>query len=114
MLDILQLFNPMLIFVAMVLTFIASYTGLDLFSLTRSTESNKGFLFLGGTFSLGVGIWIMNFIGMVAINMNGSATYHIPLTVLSLVFGIAFTGMSFYCVIDMKLKFRQLLLGSFL
>lgn len=113
MLDILQLFNPMLIFVAMVLTFIASYTGLDLFSLTRSTESNKGFLFLGGTFSLGVGIWIMNFIGMVAINMNGSATYHIPLTVLSLVFGIAFTGMSFYCVIDMKLKFRQLLLGSF-
>lgn len=113
MIDILQLFNPMLIFVAMVLTFIASYTGLDLFSLTRSTESNKGFLFLGGTFSLGVGIWIMNFIGMVAINMNGSATYHIPLTVLSLVFGITFTGMAFYCVIETKLKFRQLLYGSF-
>ncbi|MBP2239787.1 PAS domain S-box-containing protein [Cytobacillus eiseniae] len=113
MLEILHLFNPMLIFVAIVLTFIASYTGLDLFSLTRSTERNKLFLFLGGTFSLGVGIWIMNFIGMVAINMNGSATYNIPLTVLSLVFGITFTGMAFYCVIDQNLKFRQLLFGSF-
>ena len=113
MLEILHLFNPMLIFVAMVLTFIASYTGLDLFSLTRSSERNKGFLFLGGTFSLGVGIWIMNFIGMVAININASVTYNIPLTVLSLVFGITFTGMAFYCVVDKKLKFRQLLFGSF-
>ncbi|MBU8878379.1 PAS domain S-box protein [Bacillus sp. FJAT-29790] len=108
----LGLINPMLIFVAMVLTFIASYTGLDLFTLIRSSE-NKRFLFLGGTFSLGIGIWIMNFIGMVAINMNGSATYHIPFTLLSIVFGISFTGMAFYCVIDRKLTLKKLLTGSF-
>ncbi|WP_367949321.1 PAS domain-containing protein [Bacillus sp. FJAT-29790] len=112
MIEMLGLINPMLIFVAMVLTFIASYTGLDLFTLIRSSE-NKRFLFLGGTFSLGIGIWIMNFIGMVAINMNGSATYHIPFTLLSIVFGISFTGMAFYCVIDRKLTLKKLLTGSF-
>lgn len=113
MLEIIKMFNPMLIFVAMVLTFIASYTGLDLFTLTRSSDRNKRFLFLGGTFSLGIGIWIMNFIGMIAINLNGSTTYHIPLTLLSMILGILFTGMAFYCVIGREHKFIQILIGSF-
>lgn len=113
MLEMLKLFNPMLIFVAMVLTFISSYTGLDLFTLIRSSDRNKRFLFLGGTFSLGIGIWIMNFIGMVAINLNDFANYQIPLTLLSMIFGIIFTGLAFCCVIDRNLKFKQIWFGSF-
>ncbi|WP_249365307.1 PAS domain-containing protein [Cytobacillus citreus] len=103
----------MLIFIAMILTFIASYTGLDLFTLVRSSERNRRFLFWGGTFSLGVGIWIMNFIGMLAVNINGSGNYHIPYTVLSLILGIFFTGLAFYGVIDRELKRNQLWISSF-
>jgi len=114
MFAMLDLFNPMLVFVAIILTFIGSYTGLDLFTLVRSSENerNRGFLFLGGTFSLGVGLWIMNFIGMVSFNLIGSAIYHIPFIVLSLGFGIAFTGLSFYWVIHQKLKLNQLWLSA--
>ncbi|WP_228460324.1 PAS domain-containing protein [Cytobacillus dafuensis] len=103
----------MLIFIAMILTFIASYTGLDLFTLVRSSERNRRFLFWGGTFSLGVGIWIMNFIGMLAININGSGNFHIPFTILSLILGIFFTGLAFYGVIDQELKRNQLWISSF-
>lgn len=113
MTEIIVSFNPILIFVAVILTIMASYTALDLFTLIKSSDRNQKFLFLGGTFSLGIGIWIMNFIGMVAININASGSYNIPLTLLSMIFGISFTGMSFNRVIDRQLKTGNLFAGSF-
>ncbi|MCS0789395.1 PAS domain S-box protein [Cytobacillus firmus] len=113
MTEIIVSFNPILIFVAVILTIMASYTALDLFTLIKSSDRNQKFLFLGGTFSLGIGIWIMNFIGMVAININASGSYNIPLTLLSMIFGISFTGMAFNTVIDRQLKTGNLIAGSF-
>lgn len=113
MLQIFNIMNPMLIFVAIILTFICSYTGLDLFSLVQNAERNRKFLFLGGTFSLGVGLWIMNFIGMLAVNINGSSNYHVLITILSLLSGIVFTGIAFYGIIDKEIKRRQLWISSF-
>ncbi|KON88467.1 diguanylate cyclase [Sporosarcina globispora] len=113
MTEIFVSFNPILIFVAFILTIIASYSALDLFTLVKSSDRNQRFLFLGGTFSLGIGIWIMNFIGMVAININASGSYKIPLTLMSMVFGISFTGMAFNTVIGRQLKTGNLLMGSF-
>ncbi|GLB60756.1 PAS domain-containing protein [Cytobacillus sp. NCCP-133] len=113
MTEIIVSFNPILIFVAVILTFMASYTALDLFILIKSSDRNQRFLFLGGTFSLGIGIWIMNFIGMVAINISASGNYNIPLTVLSMVFGISFTGMAFNTVIERQPKTNNLVTGSF-
>ncbi|WP_394138108.1 PAS domain S-box protein [Cytobacillus oceanisediminis] len=113
MTEIVVSFNPILIFIAVILTIMASYTALDLFTLIKSSDKNQRFLFLGGTFSLGIGIWIMNFIGMVAININASGNYNIPLTVLSVVFGISFTGMAFNTVIDRQPKTSYLVTGSF-
>ncbi|WHY64011.1 PAS domain S-box protein [Cytobacillus firmus] len=113
MTEIIVSFNPILIFAAVILTIMASYTALDLFTLIKSSENNQRFLFLGGTFSLGIGIWIMNFIGMVAININASGSYNIPLTLLSMIFGISFTGMAFSAVIGRQLNKGNLLAGSF-
>ncbi|MBU8771920.1 PAS domain S-box protein [Cytobacillus oceanisediminis] len=113
MTEIIVSFNPILIFVAVILTIMASYTALDLFTLIKSSERNQKFLFLGGTFSLGIGIWIMNFIGMIAININASGSYNIPLTLLSMIFGISFTGMAFNRLIDRQLKTGNLFAGSF-
>lgn len=113
MTEILISFNPILIFVAIILTIMATYTALDLFTLKKSTGKNQRFLFLGGTFSLGIGIWIMNFMGMVAININASGKYNIPLTILSIVFGISFTGMAFNTINDRLTKTNNLVTGSF-
>lgn len=106
-------FSPILIFVAIGLTFMATYTALDLFSLIQSKESNRKFLFIGGTFSLGIGIWLMNFLGMLAINIEGSANYHVIFTVLSMLFGICFTGLAFLKMIDEHIPFRRILIGGF-
>lgn len=109
---ILISYNPILIIVAIILTFMASYTATDLLELIRTSERNKTFLFLGGTFSLGFGIWIMNFIGTMALDINASTSYQIPITILSMIIGICFTGMAFYALVIENYKVVRLVFGS--
>lgn len=106
-------FNPILLLVAILLTFMSSYTALDLFSLIKSSDRNKRFLFLGGTFSLGIGIWVMNFFGMLAVNLNGSASYQIPITIFSIILGISLTAMAFYTLTGKTVNKGNLAAGSF-
>jgi PAS domain S-box-containing protein len=105
-------FNPILLLVAILLTIMSSYTALDLFSLIRSSDRNKRFLFLGGTFSLGIGIWVMNFFGMLALNLNGNISYRLPITVLSIILVISFTAMAFYTMTGKTVNKGNLLVGS--
>jgi PAS domain S-box-containing protein len=105
-------FQPYFIIIAIGLTIMASYTALDMFTLIKSSEKNKRLLFLGGTLSMGIGIWIMNFIGLISADTNRFASYHIPLTSLSIVIGVAFTGMAFLSFYGKQIKFYHLLLGS--
>jgi PAS domain S-box-containing protein len=107
-------FQPYFIIIAIGLTIMAAYTALDMFTLIKSSEQNinKRLLFLGGTLSMGVGIWIMNFIGLISADTNRFASYHIPLTFLSMVIGIAFTGMAFLSFYGKQIKFNHLILGS--
>jgi len=106
-------FNPILLLVAITLTVMSSYTALDLFSLIKSSDRNKRFLFLGGTFSLGIGIWVMNFFGMLAVNLNSSASYQIPITIFSIILGISFTAMAFYTLTVKTVNKTNLFTGSF-
>jgi PAS domain S-box-containing protein len=105
-------FHPYFIIIAIGLTIMASYTALDMFTLIRSTDQNKRLLFLGGTFSMGIGIWIMNFIGHIAADTNRFASYHIPLTILSIFIGIAFTGMAFLSFFGKSIGYYHLIVGS--
>ncbi|MEH7441430.1 PAS domain S-box protein [Bacillus sp. JJ1122] len=106
-------FNPILLLVAITLTVMSSYTALDLFSLIKSSDRNKRFLFLGGTFSLGIGIWVMNFFGMLAVNLNSSASYQIPITIFSIILSISLTAMGFYTLTGKTVNKVNLFTGSF-
>jgi PAS domain S-box-containing protein len=105
-------FNPILLIVAILLTIMSSYTALDLFSLIKSSDRNKRFLFLGGTFSLGIGIWVMNFFGMLAVNVSSSISYQIPITLLSIILGISFTAIAFYTLTGNTVNKSNLMAGS--
>lgn len=105
-------FSPILILVAMVITFVASYTALDLFAPIFSTERNKRLLFWGGTFSFGIGIWVMNFIGMLAINIDSFAHYRFSFALLSMFFGVMFTAIAFKSVVHPTKSGIRLIIGS--
>jgi PAS domain S-box-containing protein len=104
--------NPIMILVAIVLTIMSTYTALDLFTLIASSERNKRFLFIGGTLSFGIGIWVMNFLGMLAMDLDRSTIYNVPLTLLSMIIGISFTGLAFFNLIGKKIKTSHLFSGS--
>src|SRR5690242_14121161 len=114
MIEITNTFHPIIILIAIGLTIAASYTALDMFTFVRTSDSNKTILFLGGTISLGIGIWIMNFIGLIAIDVNRFRQYQIPMTILSIFIGIAFTGMAFFTLVGKTIKYYQFLLASLL
>jgi PAS domain S-box-containing protein len=111
--DVIGTYHPFLIFIAIGLTIMASYTALDMFTIIKSSEKNKWMLFLGGTISMGVGIWIMTFMGLISADISRFASYQIPLTVLSVFISIAFTGMAFILFSGKVTRFLHLFIGSF-
>ncbi|MHC0035619.1 PAS domain S-box protein [Pseudoneobacillus sp. C159] len=106
--------NPAIILIAVLLTIMSTYTALDLFTLVISSNRNKQFLFLGGTFSFGIGIWVMNLLGMFAIDMVQPISYDVSFILLSMVLGISFTGLAFLALIGKLFKAtQQLITASF-
>ncbi len=105
--------SPILMMVAIILTMMSSYAALDLFYLLNSSDQNKRLLFLGGTFSMGMGIWVMSFFGMLSENMNGSLSFNLSIVLLSLILGISFAGMAFYTITGKLLKITNVVLASF-
>lgn len=112
--SLIGVFQPYLFIIAVGLTLMAIYTALDMFILIKSSKQNRRLLFLGGTFSMGVGIWVTNFMGLLASDKNLIANYHISLTILSIVLGVAFTGMAFLPLFGKKVRFIHLTIGSLL
>src|SRR5512133_1451497 len=63
----------------------ASYTALDLSGrVTSSRGRARAVWLLGGALSLGIGIWSMHFIGMLAFVLPMPISYDLPLVLLSL------------------------------
>ncbi|MFD2445619.1 PAS domain S-box protein [Bacillus sp. CGMCC 1.16607] len=104
--------NPVMLLISIILTVMSTYTALDLFTLIGNSKKNKRFLFLGGTFTFGIGIWVMNFIGLLAIDIDRSAHFDVLLTILSIVIGISITGFAFIFLIGSNARYTQLILGS--
>lgn len=104
--------NPILIIAAIILTMMATYSALDMFSMLRTSEKNKPFLFFGGTLSISFGIWIMGF--MFALDLTDTSSYNLPITLLAILVGICFSGMAFYAVNVSAVSFKHLMVASFL
>ena len=73
--------SSILMMLSIILTIMSSYAALDLFYLLNSSGHKKSLLFLGGTFSMGIGIWVMNFFGIISRTMNSSLSSPFPICV---------------------------------
>lgn len=75
----------------------ASYTALELSRRVSATAGSMATWWLvGGAVSMGVGIWTMHFIGMLAFSMPMTFTYDISITVLSLLVAMAAAGFALF------------------
>ena len=91
----------------------ASYTALDLGGKVRKTTGKDRFLWLlGGSAAMGAGIWSMHFIAMLAFQLSVPVNYKVGGTLLSLVYGIAASGLALWLLGYAQSSWQSLLIGG--
>jgi diguanylate cyclase (GGDEF)-like protein len=104
-----------LVALSLFVAILASYTALDLAArITASAGIAARLWLLGGAFSMGIGIWSMHFVGMLAFNLPIPMGYDVPVTLLSLVIAVVVSGFALFTVTRSTMSRRHLLVGGVL
>jgi diguanylate cyclase (GGDEF)-like protein/PAS domain S-box-containing protein len=104
-----------LVLLSIVAAMMASYVALDLASrVTASAGRVARWWLAGGAASMGLGIWSMHFIGMLAFQLPVPMSYSTTITALSLLIAMMVSGFALYTVSRERLGLRRLVGGGVL
>src|SRR5450631_4350375 len=106
-------YNPWLVSLSLGVAVLVSFTSLSLASRVAESEgsSARAWLFVG-SFAMGLGIWSMHFIGMLAFSAPIKLRYDIGLTLLSLLTAIGRSGFAIGMASGRRLTRRRHLASS--
>ena len=108
-------YNNWVVLLSLLVAILASYTALDLASrITASTGAAAVSWLLGGAFAMGMGIWSMHFIGMLAFSLPIAMAYDVGVTVVSMMIAIVVSGFALLTVTRTSLSTRNLVAGGVL
>ena len=108
-------YNPLLVAASLFVAILASYTALDMAARITTAQGIAARLWLaGGAAAMGVGIWSMHFIGMLAFSLPIPLGYDPAITFLSLLIAIASSVFALWLVCQERLPWSRLTLGSIL
>ena len=108
-------YSPILVLFSLLVAILAAYTALDMAARIARTKGARAVTWLvAGTLSMGLGIWSMHFIGMLAFELPIPTGYDLALTGYSLACSLAASGLALYLVSQRHLPLPRLLLGALL
>ena len=108
-------YNNILVFFSFVVAVLASYTALDMAGRVATAEGRAARLWLiGGAFSMGLGIWSMHFIGMLAFSLPIPLGYDPLITAGSLFISIGASALALWLVCQRELPWLHIALGALL
>ena len=82
-------YNPRLVVLSVLMAILASYTALDLAGRVNTARGGAWLSWLiGGSVAMGIGIWSMHYVGMLAFGLPIPIQYDWPTVLLSLLVGI--------------------------
>lgn len=107
-------FNPTLVVLSVLVAIFASYVALNLaHSVTQAKGRAKAIWLSSGALAMGVGIWSMHFVGMLAFEMPGMEMgYDIPLMILSVVVAIAASALALFIISRSVVPTSSILAGG--
>ncbi len=106
-------YSPALVLASFLVAMLASYTALDLAGRIASATGRSAYLWmLGGSLAMGVGIWSMHFIGMLAFSLPIELGYDLGITVLSLLIAVGSSGFALWLVGQPSLPWPRLACGA--
>lgn len=110
-------YDPFLVAFSYIVAVGASYTALELSRrVSRSSGRNARYWLIAGAVSMGVGIWTVHFIGMLAMNLPMAYSYDPWITAVSLLVGILASALAIFIASRrekdlLRIGFGGLLLG---
>lgn len=106
-------YDPAFVGFSILIAMLASYAALDLTGRVTSSASlaRLGWL-VGGATVMGIGIWSMHFIGMLAFHLPIAIAYDVPLMLLSVIVAIAASLLALWVVSRSRLCVRTLILAG--
>ncbi|KOQ95354.1 putative bifunctional diguanylate cyclase/phosphodiesterase [Pluralibacter gergoviae] len=106
-------YNPLLVAISFVIAILAAWTALSMAGrVSTSRGKTAAFWLTGGGVSMGIGIWSMHFIGMMAMDNAMLMHYSLWLTSLSMIVAIASSLFALWLVSVDRLSPHRLLPGS--
>lgn len=106
-------YDQIFVFFSFVIAVFASYNVLNLAkTISRSRGRSYGLWLLYGAVVMGMGIWSMHFVGMLAINFTIPVTYNLEIIVASVIVAIITSFCALYIVVHKKLTKSRLLAGA--
>jgi diguanylate cyclase (GGDEF)-like protein/PAS domain S-box-containing protein len=111
--ELARSYDYRLVALSVVLAVFAAYTTLDLGGRVTAAKGGARLCWLtGGATAMGVGIWAMHYIGMLAFSLPVPVLYDYPTVVLSLVAAVAASAVGLFTVSRERLGAFNLMLGS--
>jgi NO-binding membrane sensor protein with MHYT domain/CheY-like chemotaxis protein len=102
-------FSPFLVASSIVIACLASYTALDLAGrVTLARERNRLTWLIYASTAMGLGIWSMHFVGMLAFRMSIDVAYDVPLVLTSALIAIAAAFFAMFTVSRNELPLPRL------
>ena len=106
-------YSPALVLISLCVAILASYTALDLTGRIATAKGRAVHLWMaGGALAMGVGVWSMHFIGMLAFSLPIDLGYDFGITALSLLIAIGSCGFALWLVSQPELPAWQLGFGA--
>ncbi len=111
--NMISTYDVRLVALSVVIAIFASYAALDLTDrITASSRKIRLFWLLGGASAMGLGIWAMHYIGMLALKMPMKIVYDVPTVVLSLLAAIAASVVALFTVSRRQMGVWQTIAGG--
>jgi len=108
-------YDQRLVALSLFISILASYVGLDLATRVSAARGiAQRAWWGGGAISLGLGIWSMHFVGMMAFRLPIPVRYDLPTVLISLFAAILASAVALYVVSGEKFDRREALGGSLL
>ena len=106
-------YNHWLVFLSIAVAIVVSYTALTLAGRVAETERSGGWAWLlGGAAAMGIGIWSMHFIGMLAFSVPIPLRYNILTTLASLIIAMLTSALALAIAGRRNLGLGRLTAGS--
>lgn len=106
-------YDPSLVVSSFIVAVLASYTALDLAGrITTASGKAVHWWLAGGAAAMGIGIWSMHFIGMLAFSLPIPLGYDPLITTASLLIAIALSAFALWIVCQQTLPWSRLTVGA--